>query len=184
MRITGGRYRGRRVNSFDIPGVRPSKAIVREAVFSILGPEFCHGCSVIDLFSGSGIMAIESLSRGAASFHCVDSDLRSCRLIRDNLAKLGIPASGAVYHLSAAQALASFSSMGLEFDLFFLDPPYARPEIGLESLAQASTLGLVKPDSVAVFEHQRKIDLPLPEGMKVWKERSYGQTRLTFFTPI
>jgi len=183
MRITGGQYRGRSVTPFNIPGVRPSKAMVREAVFSILGPDTCRDICVADLFSGSGIMAIESYSRGASSVYCVDSDLRSCQLIRDNLTKLGISYGNTIFHSSAAQAMNSFASLGLKFDLIFLDPPYAQPVLGLRALNLASEKGLLKTETVVVFEHQRKTELPRPNAMRIWKERNYGRTQLTFYIP-
>ncbi len=183
MRVTAGLYKGRKVNPVRDPAIRPSKAMVREALFSILGLDFCRGAVVADLFSGSGIMAIESLSRGCDSVYCVDSSLESCRLIRDNMEKLKIDASGRIFHLKAEQAVASFAAMQLKFDLLFLDPPYAAPQVGINVLELARSHDLLTPDAVAVFEHNSRVELPEVNGMSVFKQRRYGHTKLTFFRP-
>jgi 16S rRNA (guanine966-N2)-methyltransferase len=181
MRITGGTYRGRKVNPVDNPGIRPSKSMVREALFSILGPGYCRDLVVADLFSGSGIMALESLSRGSRTVYCVDSDLKSCRLIRANMERLKISSQGTIYHLRVDKALDSFAAQRLKFDLLFLDPPYRQPELGLKAIAQAARLDILAPGAVAVLEHHYKAVLqPLP-GLEVYKQRRYGHTMLSFY---
>jgi len=183
MRVTAGLYKGRKVNPIHDPAIRPSKAMVREALFSILGVDFCRDAVVADLFSGSGIMAIESLSRGCGTVYCVDSSLDSCRLIRANMEKLEIDATGRIFHLKADQAVSSFAAMQLKFDLLFLDPPYAAPQVGITALELACSHDILTPESVAVFEHNSRFDLPEIKGMSVYKQRRYGHTKLTFLRP-
>ena len=183
MRITGGIYRGRKVNRVDNPGIRPSKSMVREALFSILGPGYCEGLVVGDLFSGSGIMAIESLSRGSRTVYCVDSDLKSCRLIRANMERLKIDSSCTIYHLRVDKALDSFAAQQLKFDLLFLDPPYRHPELGLQALQQAFNIDILAPDAIAVLEHHRQARLTPLAGMELFKQRRYGHTMLSFYRP-
>ena len=181
MRITGGIYRGRKVNPVNNPGIRPSKSMVREALFSILGPGYCNDLVVADLFSGSGIMAIESLSRGCRTVYCVDSDLDSCRLIRSNMERLNIKSSGTIYHLRVDKALASFAAQNLKFDLLFLDPPYKQVELGLLAIEQAANLGILATEAVAVLEHHRQARPEPPDGLTIYKQRRYGHTMLSFF---
>ncbi len=156
--------------------------MVREAVFSILGPEGCRDRIVVDLFSGSGIMAIEALSRGAGAVFCVDSNLRSCRLISANMKRLGLSPARSVYHLTSNRAIEEFAALGHKFDLLFLDPPYARPELGISALEQAAVAGILSADAMAVFEHHHRVKLPSLPDLSIWKERRYGQTAITFYT--
>ena len=181
MRITGGIFKGRKINPVKNPAVRPSKSMVREALFSILGPGYCSGKVIADLFSGSGIMALEALSRGAQVTYCVDSDIKSCDLIRSNFTLLSIPCVDTLFHMCATQALSHFTTLGIIFDLIFLDPPYTAPELGINAIGKAGASGVLAPDAVVVLEHQHKISLPECRAMSIWKQKKYGHSMLTFY---
>ena len=182
MRITAGIFKGRKVNPVKSPVVRPSKAMVREALFSILGPGYCSGKVIADLFSGSGIMALEALSRGAHAVYCVDSDIKSCDLIRSNFNLLNISCTDTLFYMSVSQALFHFSSLGILFDIIFLDPPYSAPELGVNAIAKASASGVLAPGAVAVLEHHYEVSLPECSGMSIYKQRKYGHSMLTFYS--
>ena len=181
MRITGGIFKGRKVNPIKIPAVRPSKSMVREALFSILGPGYCSEKIIGDFFSGSGIMALEALSRDAQSAYCVDSDIQSCNLIRSNFNLLNIPCTDTLFHMSVTQALSHFSSSGIVFDIVFLDPPYANPELAVNAINKACSTGVLATDAVAVFEHHYKISPPECREMLILKQKKYGHSMLTFY---
>ena len=181
MRITGGIFKGRKVNPVKNPAVRPSKSMVREALFSILGPGYCSGKVIGDFFSGSGIMALEALGRGAQSAYCVDSDIKSCDLIRSNFNLLDIPCTDTLFHMSVNQALSHFSNSEIVFDLIFLDPPYAEPELAVDAIDKACSSGVLAPDAIAVFEHHYKISLPGCREMLIFKQKKYGHSMLTFY---
>ena len=181
MQITGGLFKGRKVNPVKNPAVRPSKSMVREALFSILGPGYCSRKVIADLFSGSGIMALEALSRGAQAVYCVDSDIKSCDLIRSNFNLLNISCADNLYHMSVTQALLHFSASKIIFDLIYLDPPYASPELGIDAINMACVSGVLASDAVAVLEHPHKIRLPECCGMSIFKQKKYGHSGLTFY---
>ena len=181
MRITGGIFKGKKVNPFKNPAVRPSKSMLREALFSILGPGYCTGKVVGDFFSGSGVMALEALSRGAQVVYCVDSDMKSCDLIRSNFNLLNAFCTDTLFHLSVDQALSHFTTLGVVFDLIYLDPPYAAPELGIDAIDKAMASGCLPPDAIAVLEHQAKTDIPQSREMSIWKQKKYGHSRLTFY---
>ena len=181
MRITGGIFKGRKVNPVKNPAVRPSKSMVREALFSILGPGYCSGKVIGDLFSGSGIMALEALSREAQSAYCVDSDIKSCDLIRSNFNLLNICCADTLFYMSVTQALSHFSSSGIVFDIVFLDPPYANPELAVNAIDKACSTGVLAPDAMAVFEHHYKICPPESREMMIFKQKKYGHSMLTFY---
>lgn len=181
MRITGGIFKGRKVNPIKNPAVRPSKSMVREALFSILGPGYCTNKVIGDFFSGSGIMALEALSRDAQTVYCVDSDIKSCDLIRSNFNLLKISCNDTLFHMSVTQALSYFSTSGIVFDLIFLDPPYDKPELAVSAIDKAYSLGVLAPDAVAVLEHHYKIILPECQEMLILKQKKYGHSMLTFY---
>ncbi|MBN2642836.1 MAG: 16S rRNA (guanine(966)-N(2))-methyltransferase RsmD [Victivallales bacterium] len=180
MRISGGKLKGRKVAPVNSPGVRPSKAIVREALFSILGPSFCQGKVIGDLFSGSGIVGIEALSRGAAKVFCVDHDTKSCSLIRANLALLKISSDALVLQMRVEPALNFFKSNNIILDLAYLDPPYINSEDAIAMVDLACSQKILSQESYAVIEHRRSCKLPNSQFMSVVKQKCYGQSQLSF----
>ena len=176
MRVIAGRYGGRRLQS-PPPDTRPTADRVREALFSTLGP--LDGLRVLDLFAGSGALAIESLSRGAADAVLVDRDRRVARIAQANLDELGAEGSARVICSPAQAAAGRLAGEGLEFDLIFFDPPYAESEALLAELGPA--LGAITaPGGRIVVESDRRdapgLDLPMVH------ERRYGDTTIRIFS--
>jgi 16S rRNA (guanine966-N2)-methyltransferase len=170
MRVTGGELRGRRLH---VPrrGVRPTTGRVREAIFSMLGD--IQGARVLDLFCGTGALAIEGLSRGAARAVLVDSDPR---LARRNVAELGLGGRAEVLRADVVR----FLRRGDErFDLIFCDPPYNiadRVEGDLDSLIppRLATGGRLIVESSA----RRPLELvALPLAL----ERRYGEALVRIY---
>jgi 16S rRNA (guanine966-N2)-methyltransferase len=145
---------------------------VREALFAMLGP--IEGLRVLDLFAGSGALAIEALSRGAATATLVERDARAVEVIRANLAALELSSELArVVHRPARAAMRDASARGDAYDLVLLDPPYRdAPALGRE-LSQALP-AVLAPAARVVTESDRRspLDLDLP----VDRERRYGDT--------
>jgi len=168
LRITGGELGGRRIRA---PrrrgrGVRPTTERVREALFSILGD--VSGLRVLDLFSGTGALAIEALSRGASEATLVDRD---ARLARRNVEELGLSTRAAVVRSDVMRFLRRAESRG--FDLVLCDPPYGladRPARELEPLIR-----------LCLAERGRAVVESAPEGalrleLPLLVERRYGDT--------
>ncbi len=172
MRVVAGRLGGRRLRAPRGRETRPTSDRVREALFSMLGP--LDGARVLDLFAGSGALAIEALSRGAAAATIVERDARAIEVIRANLEALGIGAQEArVVHGPALSALRDASARGDAYDLVLLDPPYRdAPALGRE-LSQALP-AVLAPDARVVAESDRRS--PLELGLPVVRERRYGDT--------
>lgn len=181
MQITGGKNRGRKIKPVNNPAIRPSKAVVREALFSILGPECCRGKHVADFFSGSGIMTLEALSRGAEDACSVDSDSQSCTLIRKNFDLLQVPDNARLLQMSVSQAIIKLAALNLHFDIIFLDPPYHLPQLGIDAIDQSVAAGIVSSDAKVIFEHRSKTQIPECNSMELWKQKRYGQSMLSFY---
>jgi 16S rRNA (guanine(966)-N(2))-methyltransferase RsmD len=144
---------------------------VREAVFSILGPAAIKGARVLDLFAGSGALAIEALSRGASSATLVDSSGAAVAAIRRNLTALGAEAE--VRRQDALAYLRSACRDARQYDLVFLDPPYRHASaLGMEL---STALGpVLAPAARVVAESDRRA--PLELDLVLLDERRYGDT--------
>lgn len=176
MRVIAGRFGGRKLQS-PPRGTRPTADRVREALFSTLGP--VDGLRVLDLFAGSGALSIEALSRGAAGAVLVERDRRVARVAEANLEAMGAAGDAEVLCSPAGAAADRLAGEGREFDLVFLDPPYAEARDLLAGLAPA--LGeITAPGGRIVVESDRRdapgLDLPMVH------ERRYGDTTIRIFS--
>lgn len=178
MRIIGGRYGGRSIKVLEATGLRPATGRVREALFSMLearGLVFA-AARVLDLFAGSGGVGIEALSRGAATAVFVERQAAVAKVLRQNLASLGVPAGlGRVIQGDVAKVLPRLA--GQTFDLTAIDPPYGQ---GLAEPALRDILehGLVATDGLVVAEVEAGLPLPDIPPLTCLANRTYGQTRI------
>lgn len=179
MRVVAGKWGGRTIRSPRGTSVRPTTDRVREAVFAILGDDV-KGSVVLDLFAGTGAMAIESLSRGAAGAVLVESSPAALNALRANLAAL--EAEGAVcLPLDYREAVRRLSAKGRTFDLVFLDPPYGEGLVG-RSAEMLSRAGILAPGAVVVAERaSRDPGETLPAHWRERTDRRYGDTRITLY---
>lgn len=170
MRIVAGKFKGRRLKSVEGEATRPTLDRVRENLFNIIGREVV-GARVLDLFSGTGAIGIEALSRGAREVIFCDSSRSAISVIRENLRMVGVDAE--VLFADYRDALRSLK--GREFDLIYLDPPYDfNPDI--EAISRC-----LAPAGKIIFEHSAEKQLKLPSNsFIITDERRYGIAVLTF----
>ena len=169
MRVIAGVHGGRELVAPRGRNTRPTSDRVREALFSILAD--VSGARVLDLFAGSGALAIEALSRGAAQAELVDSSASAIAAIRGNLQRLGIEAI--VRRETAARFLQRARADARQYDLVFLDPPYRHAGSFAGSSRQA-LVPVLAPDASVVAESDRRA--PLELGLELLDERRYGDT--------
>jgi 16S rRNA (guanine966-N2)-methyltransferase len=169
VRVIGGRLRGRKLIAPRGRATRPTSDRVREALFSILVS--VEGARVLDLFAGSGALAIEALSRGALQATLVDTSRAAIVVIERNLAALGVDAE--VRRQSASAFLERARLDARQYDLVFLDPPYQHAsDVGRElSTALAPVLA---QGARVVGESDRRA--PLELQLPLLDERRYGDT--------
>jgi 16S rRNA (guanine966-N2)-methyltransferase len=149
---------------------------VREALFSILGS--VQDARVLDLFAGSGALAIEALSRGALQATLVDSSPAAVTAIRRNLRTLQVEAD---VHLETALAfLGRARAAARQYDLIFLDPPY-RNVSALERKLSPALAPLLAPDARVVTESDRRD--PLGLDLEILEQRRYGDTLIRIHGP-
>jgi 16S rRNA (guanine966-N2)-methyltransferase len=176
MRVIGGQHGGRTLVAPRGRGTRPTSDRVREALFSILGP--LDGARVLDLFAGSGALAIEALSRGAAQATLVDSSRASVASIRRNLAALGLTAE--VVPGTARAFLGRARDDARQYDLIFLDPPY-RMASELAAALSSALAPLLAPGARVIAESDRRA--PLDLAITPLDERRYGDTLIRIYGP-
>lgn len=180
MRIVGGRLKGRILQGPASHAIRPTSDRLRETIFDILAHGYgdpVEGACVLDLFAGTGAMALEALSRGAAHAVLVDKSAESVALARTNLAALGLTDRAEVLRRDATRLGPPRS--GVTFTLVFLDPPYAK-ELAAPALdALRSTHWLAK-DALLVVEEAKGAGIHLPDGFAVIEARTYGDTQVVF----
>jgi len=175
MRVVAGSARGRRLASPRGASTRPTSDKVRGAVFNLLG-QFFDGGDVLDLYAGSGALAIEALSRGCARAVCVEADRQAAEVIRRNAEQCGFG-----HRLEIRQELVESALPRLPlgaFTLAFLDPPYSMgPDDALARLEP-----LLAPGGMVVAEHDRRRPPAERFGALVLAERrSYGDTGISIY---
>jgi 16S rRNA (guanine966-N2)-methyltransferase len=179
MRIISGEARGRRLRAPRGAATRPTADRVREALFNILGSAV--GLSVLDLFAGTGALALEALSRGAAHATLVDHAEAAARVIHANLATLGYQDRARVLRLDVERALRLLERQGARFDVIFVDPPYDG-QAAAATLAGLGAGSLLAPDALVVVEHDAKNRPPEQQGaLRLGQRRKYGQTEVSFY---
>lgn len=180
MRVIWGDAKGRALKAVPGMGTRPTTDKVKEAIFSMIGPYF-DGGQVLDLFGGTGGLAIEALSRGMERAVLTDTDKKAIDTIRQNLQATGFADRAEVYRNDAGRALKALAKREVKFDLVFLDPPYKLKVISslLEQLIQD---GLLAERATVVAEHDAEDRYDEPVGELVWVRRAeYGDTAITIF---
>lgn len=175
VRLSGGAYRGR---VLAVPAsARPSEGRVREALFSIWSDRL-DGARVLDLFAGSGAVALEAVGRGALFGVAIEGDVRALAVIAANVAKLG-ERSVEVRRATLPSGLSGVVAAGELFDLVFADPPY-RFDAYAGLLTAAAPL-LAEAGEIAV-EHSSRFELPTEVADLVRTGvRWYGETALSFY---
>lgn len=175
MRIISGSARGRSLDAPKGLSTRPTTDRVKESLFGILQFRI-GGTRVLDLFSGSGGLGLEALSRGAQFAVFNDTDRESVRVIKNNLKSLAFEDHAAVYSLDFNACLKLLASKGERFDLIFLDPPYGKG-LETEAVKRIHELDLLLEDGRIVIEHAAKTRIELPS---IVDTRKYGDTCITF----
>jgi 16S rRNA (guanine966-N2)-methyltransferase len=171
LRIIGGAMRGRKWTFADVPGLRPTPDRVRETLFNWLAPHLGN-MRVLDMFAGSGALAFEALSRGAASALLIEQDRAASANLRATAARFGLGAA----RVHAGEALAFVRSQPAgAYDLIFVDPPF---DAGLAepALAAIGAGEVLAPGGFCYLEMPARSALPaLPAGWTVHRSGKAGE---------
>jgi 16S rRNA (guanine966-N2)-methyltransferase len=175
VRIVAGEAKGRRLAAPPGADTRPTSDKVRAAVFNVLG-QFFDGGRVLDLYAGTGALALEALSRGCAEATCVDASPEAAAVIARNAETCGLAARVKVVRRKVTDALPALPPGA--FDLAFVDPPYAEgPGAALEALPR-----VLRPGATVVAEHDNKAGPADRYGpLALVDRRAYGGTGISIY---
>jgi 16S rRNA (guanine(966)-N(2))-methyltransferase RsmD len=175
-RIVAGTARGRRLAAPKGRGTRPTSEKVRAAVFNLLG-QFFEGGAVLDLYAGTGAMALEALSRGCARAVCVEADRGAAEILRGNAERCGFAGRVEILRAPVEGALGRLAPDA--FDLVFVDPPYAEgPEAALGRVG-----ALTRSGGRVVAEHDaRRPPADAFGPLRLVDRRAYGATGVSIYS--
>jgi 16S rRNA (guanine(966)-N(2))-methyltransferase RsmD len=171
MKIISGIYKGRNIDGYNINGTRPTMDRVKESLFATI-QNYIPESIVLDLFSGSGNLAIEALSQGANSAYAVDNNPIAYKTIKKNIDKIGVK-SCQVLKMDYLLAVKELASKNLSFDIIFLDPPYNTDYIE-KSIEYIDKYKLLSEDGIIVCENDKKDRIIYPNTYEAIKEKKYG----------
>lgn len=180
MRVIAGSRRHLILKTVPGMAVRPTQDRTKETLFNILNP-YLADCRFLDLFSGSGAIGIEALSRGAKDVVMVEQSAESLACIKENLKTTKLTEEARLLSMDVFAAIPKLESEGKAFDIIFMDPPYDN-ELEKKVLQQLSGSCLVNEDTIIVAEASIQTDFSYVEelGFEVYREKNYKNNRHVF----
>lgn len=180
MRIIAGKARGRKILPPDTYETRPTLDRVKEAMFNIIQWK-TQDAVVIDVFSGTGSLALEAASRGAKECYLVDKSPVTFPILKKNIESLKFEDFCTPLNMDAYDALQYVYKLGKKFDIIFIDPPYKKDLIP-KAIEIVDEKNLLQEDGMVVT----KIDTSETiyegsENIKLYDTRKYGQTTVCFY---
>ena len=183
MRITAGKAGGLRLSSFPAKIIRPTRDIVREAVFNSIGEKII-GKYFLDLFSGTGGVGIEALSRGAEKAVFIEKNVKALSVIKKNLKITGLESNAVILCDDYERVLKKLNKGKSAFDIIYCDPPYAS-DYHDKCLSEAGNGTLLSADGLFVLETFKKNSFPEKAGqLQLAREKLYGETRILYYRQI
>lgn len=181
MRVISGTARGTKLNSIEELSTRPTLDRVKESLFNIIQNKI-QDSIVLDLFSGSGAIGIEFLSRGCKTAYLCDNSNKAINMIRQNLEKTRLQDNAKVINNDYKKCLQEIANEKIAFDIIFIDPPY-KDDIAVDSIERILSLNLLKKDGIIIIEtdeKDREVDNLKKIDIQVYDIRKYGRANLIF----
>ncbi len=169
---------GLKLKTIESDSTRPTKDMVKEALFSMLS-SYIEDATFLDLFSGSGAIGIEALSRGASKCYFCDINKECIKVINENLEKAKFLEFSVVHNLDYMDLLKEVRNVS--FDIIYVDPPYNKG-LGQKAIETISSYDLLKKNGVLVFETDTNEDAPDIIGKYIkFKSKKYGRNFISFY---
>ena len=187
MRIIGGKFKGLKLIPPSDLGIRPTSDRFKEALFSILDSKKyninIYNSKLIDIFSGTGALGIEALSRGAKKVYFLDQDAKSIQIIKTNISKLKINDQDDItIKIIKEEATKALKKVNEIFDIVLMDPPYNK-NIIKEVLENLKNHNLINTNSY-IFAESDKTEIVDCNGYEVLDTKIYGKSKLTILKLI
>lgn len=181
MRVISGSRKGQVIQAVPGKSTRPTTDKVKEALFNLIGQPFFEGGYGLDLYAGTGSLGIEALSRGFEHMIFVDQHPLAIRIIKQNIKKLHFEKQSEIYKNDAHRALKALKNRSIQFNMIFLDPPYARGKI-VDQLTFIDEAQMLFPQGIVIVEASKESVFPERVGaMHLLKHQIYGETTLTIY---
>lgn len=180
MRIITGIAKGRSIKAPEGQNTRPTSDRVKESLFNIISKKI-YGAKVLDLFSGTGNLGLEALSRGAETCTFIEKNNDTYKILAYNVENLGFASSSQLYKSDAFSALELLGRNNKKYDIIFLDPPYS---MGLveKSIKRIKELVLLDKNGIIVSECDEKDSVPENiYDIKIYRSEKYGRTKIYFW---
>lgn len=178
LRIIAGMLRGRFIDAPSTQDIRPTADKIRGALFSMIQFQV-PGAKVLDLYSGSGALGIEAISRGASFCLFCDSDATAIETITQNLAKLPLPAPYDIRKEDAEFCLSRLLKKGMSFDIVLADPPYQSEEDKI--VLRACAAGILDKNGILCIERPEREEPTTNDKLILDRTRIHGRTRLNLY---
>ncbi len=174
MRVISGKYKGRKIEGYNLNGTRPTMDRVKESLFGMIQLNIKNS-TCLDLFAGSGALGIEALSNGAKACYFVDTNKEVMTILEKNITNMEIKDEYYLLKSDFQAALQKSSEQKIKYDIIFLDPPYQQNMINV-CLKLIHTYDLLNTDGIIVCEYEE--ELIKNPNYEVTKERSYGSKNI------
>ncbi len=171
MRIISGKYKGKKLEGFNLDGTRPTMSRVKESLFGMI-QNYISESTILDLFAGSGALGLEAISNGASKCYLVDNNVEAIKIMKKNIINMDDDIN--VVHSDYKKFLKETNEV---FDIIFLDPPY-RADLLDKALRIIEERNLLKEDGIVVCEYE--IGNP-KTNLNLIKEKSYGLKTIKIF---
>ncbi|MCM8808595.1 MAG: 16S rRNA (guanine(966)-N(2))-methyltransferase RsmD [Candidatus Omnitrophica bacterium] len=182
MRVISGIYKGRKLKFIKNKDIRPTKDVVRKAIFDSLRG-WMVGKKVVEIFAGNGILGIEAVSHGAKKIIFIEKDKKGIETIKENIKILGIEKKCEIIKGDCEYEIEKLEN--IKYDLIIGDPPYLFPISKLQRIIEKiKELNILKKGGIIVIEYDYKKEIPVVDGYEVIKRRNYGKTGLTYLRRI
>ncbi|MDL2248827.1 16S rRNA (guanine(966)-N(2))-methyltransferase RsmD [Tyzzerella sp. OttesenSCG-928-J15] len=181
MRVVSGLARGHKLICLPGDDIRPTSDKVKGAIFSSIGDDIT-GCAFLDIFSGSGAIGIEALSRSAGEIVFVESEREHVKIIEKNVEHIINAVNEPCYKIintTALNALNMLSADGKMFDVIFMDPPY-RQNLWKDVLESIHKTHLLKSGGIIIIEMAKDEEIPSCEHFEIFKSKHYGKTSVYY----
>lgn len=180
MRITSGKFKNRVILSRRGFNTRPTQERIKEAIFSIIFDKI-EGAVFLDLYSGTGNMSFEALSRGVKRAIMIEKDSEALRVIIQNVERLNLNEVCRAYKNDVKRAIEILSNKGEKFDLIFMDPPY-KENLTTETLEKISLFNILNEDGIIICEHSSHEILADEIGEFIkFDERDYNRKVISMY---
>ena len=171
MRIISGKYKGKKLNGFNIEGTRPTMDRVKESLFGMI-QTYIPDSIILDLFAGSGALGLEAVSNGAKECYLIDNNIEAIKTIKENSQNFEEQLN--IIHIDYKKFLKTTDK---KFDIIFLDPPYKEKQLDT-SLRIIEERGLLNKNGIVICEYE--IGEP-HTNLELIKEKSYGPKKIKIY---